>query len=141
MCGRYTLTEVDPHKIASRFGEFDEHGIDPDTLGRFNVCPTETIVTVDSEGPRAVRWGLVPSYAKKLNQGPMLINARNETVATKAPFAVQYILEAVHHGLEQPFDKGQFLEATLFGLVASTSDMREGTTAFLEKRKPSFKGE
>jgi putative SOS response-associated peptidase YedK len=87
MCGRYTLTEVDPHKIAARFGEFDEHGIDPDTLGRFNVCPTETIVTVDSEGPRAVRWGLVPSYAKKLNQGPMLINARMETVATKSPFA------------------------------------------------------
>jgi putative SOS response-associated peptidase YedK len=87
MCGRYTLTEVDPHKIASRFGEFDEHGIDPDTLGRFNVCPTETILTVDGEGPRAVRWGLVPSYAKKLNQGPMLINARVETVATKSPFA------------------------------------------------------
>ena len=34
-----------------------------------------------------VRWGLVPSYAKKLNQGPMLINARVETVATKSPFA------------------------------------------------------
>jgi enoyl-CoA hydratase len=62
-------------------------------------------------------------------------------LATKAPIAVQYILEAVHRGLEQPFDKGQFLEATLFGLVASTKDMREGTTAFLEKRKPSFKGE
>ena len=62
-------------------------------------------------------------------------------LATKAPIAVQYILEAVHRGLEQPFDKGQFLEATLFGLVASTKDMREGTTAFLEKRKPTFTGE
>jgi putative SOS response-associated peptidase YedK len=87
MCGRYTLTEVDPGKIASRFGDFDEHGIAPGTLGRFNVCPTETILTVDGEGPRAVRWGLVPSYAKAVNQGPMLINARVETVATKAPFA------------------------------------------------------
>ncbi len=62
-------------------------------------------------------------------------------LATKAPIAVQYILEAVHRGVEQPLDKAQFLEATLFGLVASTSDMREGTTAFLEKRKAEFKGE
>jgi enoyl-CoA hydratase len=62
-------------------------------------------------------------------------------LAGKAPLAVQYILEAVHRGLEQPFDKAQFLEATLFGLVASTKDMREGTAAFLEKRKPEFKGE
>jgi enoyl-CoA hydratase len=62
-------------------------------------------------------------------------------LASKAPFAVQYIVEAVNRGLEQPLDKAQFLEATLFGLVASTKDMREGTAAFLEKRKPEFKGE
>jgi enoyl-CoA hydratase len=37
-------------------------------------------------------------------------------------------------------DQAQFLEATLFGLVASTDDMREGTQAFLQKRKPQFKG-
>lgn len=61
-------------------------------------------------------------------------------LATKAPVAAQYIIEAVNRGLEVSFDKGQFLEATLFGLVASTDDMREGTAAFLEKRKPQFKG-
>jgi enoyl-CoA hydratase len=61
-------------------------------------------------------------------------------LASKAPIAVQYIIEAVNRGLEVSFDKGQFLEATLFGLVASTDDMREGTRAFLEKRKPEFKG-
>jgi enoyl-CoA hydratase len=62
-------------------------------------------------------------------------------LSTKAPIAVQYIIEAVNRGLEQPFDKAEFLEATLFGLVASTRDMREGTAAFLEKRKPEFTGE
>jgi len=62
-------------------------------------------------------------------------------LAVKAPIAVQYIIEAVHRGLEVSFDKGQFLEATLFGLVASTDDMREGTKAFLEKRKPDFRGQ
>ena len=61
-------------------------------------------------------------------------------LATKPPVAVQYIIEAANRGLEVSFDQGQFLEATLFGLVASTDDMREGTAAFLEKRKPQFKG-
>jgi enoyl-CoA hydratase len=61
-------------------------------------------------------------------------------LAGKAPIAVQYIIEAVNRGLEVSFDKGQFLEAALFGLVASTDDMREGTKAFLEKRKPDFRG-
>jgi enoyl-CoA hydratase len=62
-------------------------------------------------------------------------------LAAKAPIAVQYIIEAVNRGLEVSFDQAQFLEATLFGLIASTADMREGTTAFLEKRKATFKGE
>jgi enoyl-CoA hydratase len=53
---------------------------------------------------------------------------------------VRYILEAVHKGLEMPFPQAQNYEATLFGLVASTEDMREGTKAFLEKRKAEFKG-
>ena len=60
--------------------------------------------------------------------------------AAKAPIATQYIIEAVNRGLEVPLEKAQFLEATLFGLVASTDDMREGTRAFLDKRKAAFKG-
>ena len=62
------------------------------------------------------------------------------TLASKAPIAVRYILDAVNKGLEMPFAQAQTFEATLFGLVASTEDMREGTAAFLEKRKPAFKG-
>ena len=62
------------------------------------------------------------------------------TLASKAPIATRYILDAVNKGLEMPFAQAQTFEATLFGLVASTEDMREGTAAFLEKRKPAFKG-
>jgi enoyl-CoA hydratase/carnithine racemase len=61
-------------------------------------------------------------------------------LATHAPVAMRYIITAVNRGLEMPFAESCIFEATLFGLVASTGDMREGTAAFLEKRKPEFKG-
>jgi enoyl-CoA hydratase len=61
-------------------------------------------------------------------------------LASKAPVAVQYAMQAIRHGLESPLEQGLELEATLFGLVAATEDMKEGTRAFLEKRKPVFRG-
>ena len=57
-----------------------------------------------------------------------------------APIAMRYIINAVKQGVEMPFAEACQYEATLFGLVASTEDTKEGTTAFLEKRKPEFKG-
>ena len=61
-------------------------------------------------------------------------------IAAKAPLAVRYILEAVNRGARPAARRRPVLEAALFGVVASTDDMREGTRAFLEKRKPAFKG-
>lgn len=61
-------------------------------------------------------------------------------LAAKPAVAARCIIEAVNRGLESPLDQAQFLEAALFGLTASTDDRREGTAAFLEKRKPVFKG-
>jgi enoyl-CoA hydratase len=61
-------------------------------------------------------------------------------LAANAPVAMRYIINAVNKGAEMPFAEACQYEATLFGLVASTDDMREGTAAFLEKRKPVFKG-
>ena len=63
-----------------------------------------------------------------------------QQLAVHAPIAMRYIIDAVNKGLEMPFAEAAVLEATLFGLIASTEDMREGTAAFLEKRKPVFKG-
>lgn len=62
------------------------------------------------------------------------------TLAGKAPIAMRYILELVQHGAEMPLADAQHLESTLFGLIASTDDMREGTRAFLEKRTAAWKG-
>jgi enoyl-CoA hydratase len=69
------------------------------------------------------------------------VKALATELASKAPIAMRYIIEAVNRGLEISFESAQVHEATLFGLVASTADMREGTRAFLEKRKAQFKGE
>ena len=61
-------------------------------------------------------------------------------LATKAPIAVRLALDAVRVGLEQPLAEALAHEAALFGLVAATDDMREGTRAFLEKRPAHFTG-
>jgi enoyl-CoA hydratase len=63
-----------------------------------------------------------------------------DQLARNAPIAMRYILDVVNRGLEMPFAQAAEYEATLFGLVAATDDMREGTRAFLDKRKPDFKG-
>lgn len=87
MCGRYTLTTSDRQRLGERFG-----AIMPDEgLARFNVAPTESVVAVvvGRTGEReahALRWGLVPGYAKSLKAGPPMFNARSESVAQKRPF-------------------------------------------------------
>jgi enoyl-CoA hydratase len=63
-----------------------------------------------------------------------------DALAARAPIAARYIIDAVNKGLDMAFPDAQVFEATLFGLVSTTDDMREGTRAFLEKRKAEFKG-
>jgi enoyl-CoA hydratase len=100
----------------------------------------ELLLTGDQIGAQeAHRLGLVN---RVVPAAELMAEAKTlaATLAAKAPIAVRYILDAVHKGLDMPFAEAQTYEATLFGLVASTEDMREGTKAFLEKRKPEFKG-
>jgi putative SOS response-associated peptidase YedK len=87
MCGRFTETKVDPGLVAARFGVL-ESAVPGDTLGRFNVCPTEPVLAVDAgRAPRALRWGLIPPWARKLRAGPEPINARAESLRDKRLFA------------------------------------------------------
>jgi enoyl-CoA hydratase len=62
------------------------------------------------------------------------------TLAGKPPLAIRYILKAVTDGADLTLESAQALEASLFGLAAATADMKEGTAAFLAKRKASFTG-
>jgi len=91
VCGRYTLTTPGGQALAERFVLADADALEPETLHRFNVCPTEPIAVAIAEGDdrvaRTMRWGLVPPWAQAVGKGFQPINARSETVATKAPFA------------------------------------------------------
>src|SRR4051794_32127451 len=61
-------------------------------------------------------------------------------IASNAPIAVKFALEAANKGLDTSQGEGLLLEASYFGLCAATEDKKEGTTAFLEKRAPQFQG-
>jgi enoyl-CoA hydratase/carnithine racemase len=63
-----------------------------------------------------------------------------QQIFANAPVAVKYALEAVSKGLETSQAEGLALEAALFGLCSGTNDKKEGTQAFLEKRRPQFQG-
>jgi enoyl-CoA hydratase len=56
------------------------------------------------------------------------------------PLSLRFTLDAVSRGLEMPAAEAMAFEATLFGLICTTEDMKEGTRAFLEKRPPKFQG-
>jgi enoyl-CoA hydratase len=61
-------------------------------------------------------------------------------IMANAPIAVKFSLEAANKGLETSQSEGLALEASYFGICAATDDKREGTSAFLEKRAPKFRG-
>jgi enoyl-CoA hydratase len=61
-------------------------------------------------------------------------------VAANAPIAVKFSLDAANKGLDSSQSAGLALEAAYFGICAASEDKKEGTSAFLEKRTPKFRG-
>ena len=61
-------------------------------------------------------------------------------IIANGPIALALALESVAHAEATSADDGLLLESNLFGLLAATDDMKEGMTAFLEKRKAQFRG-
>ena len=63
-----------------------------------------------------------------------------ETILSRGPVAVRLGMEAINRGLNMTQQEGEIIESDMFGLASTTADMREGMTAFLEKRAPNFTG-
>lgn len=100
----------------------------------------EMTLTGDSvKAERAYEIGLV----SKVVEGDALMEeakALLRRITSKGPVAVRMALESIYRGLDTPTGEALGFESAMFGLLASTEDMREGMQAFLEKRKPDFKG-
>ncbi len=62
-------------------------------------------------------------------------------ILSNGPLAVAHCIEAVNGGLDRPLEDGLAIEAALFGVGASSPEMTEGTSAFLEKRRANFRSE
>jgi enoyl-CoA hydratase len=100
----------------------------------------EMLLTGEMVGAQdALRIGLVNRVVPReslLQEAETLLRQ----MLANGPVSLRFTLEAVNAGLEMPLREGQYLEATLFGLICTTEDMKEGTGAFLEKRPAKFQG-
>lgn len=89
MCGRFAIT-LSNDAMARLFDAAPDN--DLPLIPNYNVCPTNRIHVVTGDGTglrrlRAMRWGFLPHWYKAPNDGPLLINARAETIADKPAFA------------------------------------------------------
>ncbi|MEO1732800.1 MAG: SOS response-associated peptidase [Pseudomonadota bacterium] len=87
MCGRFAIT-LPTDAMAQLFAAAPAN--DLPGVPNYNVCPTNAVHVVQSDGARRrlvqMRWGFLPHWYKKENDGPLLINARAETLAEKPAF-------------------------------------------------------
>jgi enoyl-CoA hydratase len=91
------------------------------------------------DAKRAAEMGLVSAVVPRAD---LLERAKEllRKVTKNGPVAVRMALEAIYRGLDSSVSEALDFESALFGLMASTADMKEGMSAFLEKRKPDFRG-
>ena len=93
MCGRYSVT-LPPESIRKLF----RYGNQPNLRTRYNIAPTQSapVVRIREAAPKAerelveLRWGLIPGWAKEPGDGPLMINARLETVSEKPAFRAAF---------------------------------------------------
>ncbi len=87
----------------------------------------ETLGLVNRVVPREELWNAVNEYI--------------EAIMSKSPIILSYAKRAINASYQRSFEEGMIVESKLFAGCFSTRDQKEGVRAFLEKRKPVFKGE
>jgi enoyl-CoA hydratase len=100
----------------------------------------ELLLTADQiTAQRAYEIGLVNAVYP---QTELLQQAENwaRKILANGPIALKFSMESAIHGSQLTLEEGLNLEATLFGLICTTEDMKEGTRAFVEKRPAKFQG-
>ena len=99
----------------------------------------EMVLTGDAvDAKEAHRIGLVNRVVAQEEIIP-IAKAMLEKIYASAPLAVKFAKEAVHRGMQTTLADGLKIEQDLFAIVCGTEDMKEGTSAFLEKRGAKFK--
>lgn len=100
----------------------------------------EMHLTADTiEANTALNWGLVNYLEPDKESALVKANSLIDKIATKGPIAVARAIEAINAYFTEGID-GFEKEVDLFASLFNTSDVREGVSAFLEKRKADFKG-
>ena len=100
-----------------------------------HLCLTGEII----DAQEALRIGLVTRVvpaAELLHEAKRIATL----IASKAPLAIAACKRVINNGAHLSIDDGLELEALEFGTLVDTEDIKEGTSAFLEKRKPAWKG-
>jgi enoyl-CoA hydratase len=92
------------------------------------------------EGDEAMRIGLVTYLAKNRKELGSRAGEVAQAILTRGPVAVRMVKDAVRKGYDMTLEQGIRLEEDLYALLQTTADRAEGVRAFLDKRKPLFRG-